>query len=577
MALDGITLRSIVNELKDKLIDGRVQKIYQLNDHIILLNIYNNKENYQLLISSNPQNARIHLTEENYDKPNNPPGFTMVLRKHIQNSKIKEIKQIELDRSVEIIFDSKDELGFNIDKKLMIDIMGKHSNIVLTDDNYKVIESIKRISHEMSSIRAVYPGTTFTKLESDKINILKENSSLNDIEIPENYKINKIFYMFYTGFGPQIGNEIAFRANIDLNLKYGQLNDVQKNNLNNSFLNICEDIRNNNFKNLLYYKDDKPEDFYALLLNYKGDNYKKLDSISKALDLYYKYNVNDNSLNQSRDNLIKIIESIISKSNSKLTNLENDYNNSKEHDKYRIEGDLLSSIAYTVKDRSSEVKVFNYFTNEEDIIKLDVKKDIWANINSKYKKSKKLSKSQKILEKIIPDLKESISYLHSIISQLKNVEEHSEIEEIKDELISQGYIKKSSKRKRKETKSSQPHKFVTNSNNIIYVGKNNKQNEQITLREANPNDVFFHIKDLPGSHVILKSTYEIDDNDIIIASYLAAKYSKNSNDRYIDVDYTEKKNVNKSKGSKPGMVYYTNFQTIRVDLEDEPSGFKKID
>ncbi|MFM1583146.1 NFACT family protein, partial [Helcococcus ovis] len=211
MATDGITIRALTKEFNEKLTGGRVQKIYQINDHLILINIYNNKNNYKLLISSNPQNARIHLTNQEYKNPTKAPQFSMILRKHIQNSIIEKIEQIGLDRSVEFTFLSKDELGFNATKKLIIDIMGKHSNIVLTNEENKVIESIKRISHEMSSIRAVYPGTKFINLKDDKIDITTNDKNLSDINIPENFSIKKIFYMTYTGFGPQIAEEIAYK------------------------------------------------------------------------------------------------------------------------------------------------------------------------------------------------------------------------------------------------------------------------------------------------------------------------------------------------------------------------------
>lgn len=570
MAIDGIVIKSIVNELKDKIEGGKIQKIYQLNEHILLLNIYNNRINYQLLISTNPQNARLHFTKEKYDIPSNPPAFCMVLRKYLQNSTIKSINQIGLDRSVEFLIESKDELGFYEEKRLFVDIMGKYSNIVLTNNNHKVIEAIKRISHEMSSVRAVYPGTIFTNLENNKIDILKSDKDLFDIEIPENYKLKKIFYMFFTGFGPQIGNEIAFRSNLDLDLNYGQLNYEQKFKLNESFLEIKKQIIVNNLSAFLYFNKENVDDFYPLLLNHKGNDYKKLESISESLDLYYKYNVNDNSLNQAKNNLDKVIDNLLLKATHKLDNLKNDYNNALDYEKTKIEGDLLSAIAHNIKKGVNEVNTYNYYDDTYINIKLDPKKSIWENIESKYKTSRKAHKRLKLLKISIPNLKNDIEYFHMLKIQLNNIESLIEIDEIKEELSKEGFIKKSNKSKKKKESISKPLRFITKNNNLIYVGKNNKQNEQITLREANQNDLFFHIKDLPGSHVILKSTYNIDEDDIYQAAYLAAKYSKNSNDRYIDVDYTEKKNVNKAKGSKPGMVYYSNFKTIRIDLENIP-------
>ena len=577
MAIDGITIKAIVEELNEKLVGGHIQKVYQLNNHVILLNIYN-KGNYKLLISSNPQNARLHLTNSKYDNPTKPPQFAMILRKHIQNYVIKDIKQISLDRSVEIIISGKDDLGFETDKRIMIDIMGKHSNIVLTDKNYIVIEAIKRISHEMSSVRAVYPGTKFSKLEDDKVNILDNIINLSDLNIAENTKLKRIFYMNYTGFGPQVGDEIVYRANLDISRNYGSLDDTEKERLNKEFIDIASNIINSDFSSFIYTQDEKTEDFYPIKLLHKGDNYKELDSISDALDIYYSENVNDNSLNQAKDSLRQIIINIINKSNNKLINLESDYKISENYEQFRIEGDLLSSVAHNIKKGDSSILVHNYYTNEELEIELNPRKSAWENIDIKYKKSKKLHKANSLLKESIPSLKEYISYLNEVVRQLDIIESNSELEEIKEELRNQNILKKYTRKKQKEKNNEKSTylRFETDNGNYVYVGKNNKQNEELTLRVANPDDLFFHIKDLPGSHVILKKTTDIKDYEINIAAFLAAKFSKNGNDRYIDVDYTEKKNVNKSKGSKPGMVYYTNYITLRVDLEDNPEGYMKI-
>lgn len=577
MAIDGITIKSLVEELKNKLVGGHIQKIYQLNNHVILLKIYN-RGNFKLLISSNPQNARIHLTSAKYDNPNKPPQFAMILRKHIQNYIIKDIKQISMDRSLEIIISGKDDLGFETDKRLMIDIMGKHSNIVLTNEDYIVIEAIKRISHEMSSVRAVYPGTKFTKLEDDKIDIRKETIPLNKLDIPDNYKIRKIFYMNYIGFGPQIGDEISYRAGIDLSRNYGSLNSIEKEKLNKEFLDLSKSIIQSNFSSFIYFDNDKVSDFYPIELKHKGNNRQEFDSISEALDRYYLENVNDNSINQAKESVRQTLESIITKSNNKLSNLELDFENSKNYDQYRIEGDLLSSVAHNIKKGDKAIEVRNYYSNEMMEIELNPKKSAWENIDLKYKKSKKLHKANSLLKESIPKLKEYIAYLNEIIRQLDLIETMTELEEVKEELRNENILKRHTrnKNKNKSQEKSTYHRFETHNGNFIYVGKNNKQNEELTLRIANSDDLFFHIKDLPGSHVIVKKTTEVSEEEIEIAAYLAAKYSKNGNDRYIDVDYTEKKNVNKSRGSKPGMVYYTNYTTIRVDLEDIPDGFRKI-
>lgn len=575
MSIDGITLRAISKELRENIIGGKIQKIYQINPHVILMNIYN-KKNFKLLISSNPQNSRIHFTEEKYDNPTNATQFAMILRKHIQNGTITNIDQIGLDRSLEIDILSKDELGLDSNKKLMIDIMGKHSNIVLTDKNYKVIEAIKRISHQMSSIRAVYPGTQFIKLEDNKINILENIPNLNSLDIPNNYSVKKLFYMIFQGFGPQIGIEISLKSNINPDSNFYSLSDDEKIKLNNEFQAIANNIKNNNFCNTLYFENEQSTNFYCLKLEQKNNQYKIFDSISKVIDIFYKEHINDNSLNQSKYNLQKIIEQKINQSNNKLINLKNDFKLATKYEKYRIEGDLLSSNSYKISKGLKEITLKNYYDNTDLKIILDEKKTVWDNIQQKYKQSKKLYKSYNLLLENIPKLENEIQYLYEILNQINLVENHSELSEIKDELEIENIIKKQIKKK-KIIDNSTPHKFITENENIIYVGKNNKQNEYLTLREANPDDIFFHIKGFAGSHVILKNNHKIQDYEIEIAAYLAAKFSKNYDEKYVDVDYTFKKNVNKAKGSKLGMVYYTDFKTIRVNLNNIPLKFKKIE
>lgn len=382
--------------------------------------------------------------------------------------------------------------------------------------------------------------------------------------------------MLFQGFGPQIGDEIAFRANIDLTKNYGSLNDEEKERLNDVFHLIASKIKENNFEPHLYFDKDISTDYYCMELLSKGENYKVYNSMSEVLDIYYSQNVNDNSLNQVKSNLVKIIEQKISHNVTKLDNLNKDFEESKNFESFRIEGDLLSAVAYKIKKGQESIDVNNYYDNTMIKIQLDNRKSPWENIELKYKKSKKLHKSYKLLLVSIPNLEEEISYLRNIITQINLAEDHNEVSEIREELIDQKYLKKPSKSRKVKEEKSTPHKYITYNNNIIYVGKNNKQNEYLTLREANPDDYFFHIKDLPGSHVILKNNQKIEDDEFEIAAFLAAKFSKNSNDRYIDVDYTQKKNVSKAKGSKPGMVYYTNFKTIRVDLKKEPSGLTKM-
>lgn len=570
MNIDGIILSSVVEELKNILINGRIQKINQINKNLVIFNVYSDK-NYKLLVSIDSQAPRIHLTDKDFTNPKVPTNFTMVLRKHLNNSKIKQIKQIGLDRTVEIVVDSRNEMGLIVERKLVVDLMGKHSNLVLVDENKRVIEAIKRVSHDMSRVRAVYPGSQFDNIASDKINVLYEMKDLNSISIDGNISIFKIFYMNFEGFSPIIGREICYRANLDPKINFAFLSQEEKNKLNNAFLKVVEQISNREFNPNLIYVNDKLSSYYCFFISHLGEEVLYKSSISEVFDEYYILNTNDDSLNQSKNNVHVSIKKIIEKKSSKLDNMNNDLEKSKLFDLYRLEGELLSANIHNLKRGLKSIDVLNYYTNEINSISLDEKKDGWQNIEKKYKESKKLKKAYTLLNKYIPLLKEEIDYLLEIKRQISDVDDLNELNEIKNELFEQGYIKKPKKIKNKKVDSiSKPYKFKTVEGTTIYVGKNNKQNEQLTLKDASKDDIFFHVKDLPGSHVILKTEGKtLSDTDIKIASFLAAKHSKYSEENYLDVDYTERKNVFKNKGAKPGMVYYNNFKTIRINLKED--------
>ena len=569
MTIDGIILNAICKELKEKLTNGKIQKINQVNKNLLIINIYSDK-NHKLLMSADSQAPRIHLSTKDYKNPLTPSNFTMILRKHLSGSRIKSIEQNGLDRTIEITIDARNELGIEVERKLVVDLMGKHSNIVLLDESNKVIEAIKRVSHDMSRVRAVYPGTIFENIASDKFNVLADEKTIFDLEIADNMKIFKIFYTFFEGFSPTIGREISYRANLDPKRNYGSLEEDEKNQLNNAFHDIVEIIRNSQYKPNLIYQEDKISEFYCFELEHLSKDIKTYESISEVIDEYYILNTNDDSLNQSRNNLLDLVKKQISRKSNKLDLMVADYEKSKDHESIRIEGELLQANSFMIKRGQKSIQLLNYYSNENVDIALDERKDAWQNIELKYKQSKKLKKANELLKQSIPKQKDEISYLQGIKRQIEQLESHEELQEIRNELYEQGYIKSTGKKKSsKKEKPSKPHKYISKDGATIFVGKNNKQNEQITLRDANKEDLFFHIKDLPGSHVIMKKdNNNFTDDDIYAAAYLAANHSKYSDEKFLDVDYTEKKNVFKQKAAKPGMVHYINFTTIRVNLDD---------
>lgn len=573
MNIDGIVLNSITDELSKKLINGRVQKINHINKNLIIINIYNNK-NYKLLLSSDSQSPRVHITEKEFSNPLKPSNFCMVLRKNLNNSKLISISQNDLDRTITLTFNSKNELGMDTQKRLVVDLMGKHSNIVLLDESDKVIESIVRVSFDMSSVRPVYPGTTYKSLPSDKMSILEDNLDISTFNYEEKTPVFKIFYMNILGFSPVISREICYLSDIDPKINMGSISDESLRILQENLNMISDRIRNKSYEPFYRTENNIISDFYCFNLKHlKLEKYKN-ESISSLLDNYFETTTNDDSLNQSRKSLEDQIKSIISKKSNKLDLMRHDKEKAKDYDTYRVQGELLQSNVYSIEKGAKEINLLNYYTNEMVTIGLDQRKTAWQNIELKYKQAKKFKKAFGLYEKSIPLVEDELKYLINLQNQLKAIDNHSELTEIKEELYEGGYIKTVGRSKKKKDKPSSPHVFETDDKSIIYVGKNNIQNEKITLREAAKNDLFFHIKDLPGSHVIMKNPSGIfSDKDIQIAAYLAGLYSKYSDENYLDIDYTEKKNVYKAKGSKPGMVYYNNFKTIRVNLNDKPDGF----
>ena len=577
MTIDGIILNSIKTELQDKLLGGRIQKINQINKNLVLITVYA-KKTFRLLISIDSQKPRVHLTKQDFTNPQTPTNFTMVLRKHLLNGRILEIKQNGLDRTLTIVVQARDEIGLDSKKQLIIDLMGRHSNLVLLDEKNKVIEALKRVSHDMSRVRAVYPGATFSNLTSDKVDITEDLISLYDQTIAEKLAVFKIFYSFYDGFSPTIGREIAYLANIDPSRSFGSLTENEVEDLNKAFISIAKRILNKEYKPNQIILDNQLYAYYCFELEHLGSDRRYFDSISDAIDSYYLVDASDDALNQSKNSLINNVGKNYQKLSSKIEKMTKDLQLAKDYDSLRIEAELLSSSQDKFSRGVKEVELYNYYNNQQQKVSLDERKDLWQNIEHKYKQAKRLKRTYQHLNHEIPKHNQELGYLQQIKKQIKESTSMEELYEIRKELYQGKYIKSLGRLKKKErSKPSKPLRFDSIDGSIIYVGKNNTQNEQITLREAHKEDYFFHIKDLPGAHVIVKTNQtDINEDDILRAGYLAAKHSSLSDETYVDVDYTKRKYVSKPKQAKPGMVIYTNFKTIRVDLSQKPEGLVQL-
>lgn len=574
MSYDGIVTRKVVNELKDKLLGGKIQKITQPSKNDVILNIYSMGKSYKLLISANNNEARINLTNKKYENPEVPPNFTFVLRKHINQAKIVDIEQKGLDRVVIFSISSIDEMGFNKSKKLIVEIMGKHSNIVLTDDDFNIIDSIKRINQSISSVRQILPNLTYEFIDDGKYDISADDFSFDilklDQKLPDTAIPYKIFNQNYTGFSPIVGKELIYQANIDPNIKWGLVSEDEKRKLNDIFLKLREDIRNGNLKSFYYEFEGKIKEFHTIEL--KNLAYKKIacDLMSDAIEKFYESNKTNDRLNQIKKDLTKKVNAHIKQSKKKISILNDNLLNEEKIAKFRSYGDLLAANVHLIEKGAKNIEVNNFYENNNLItIRLDPTKNSWENVESYYSKSKKLKNSLDFAKKDLPKQKEKLSYLNQLIDFIERSKTIDDLNDIKEEMAENNLIKKQSKKINKNKKS-KPYHFLTKNDCDIYVGKNSKQNDYITLKLANKDDLWFHVKDFPGSHVILRSN-NYNEEDIKIAAFLAYKNSSVENENKIDVDYTYKKNVKKAKGAAVGMVYYEDFKTITVDY------VKKID
>lgn len=571
MSFDGIVTRKIVNELKKEVLGGKIQKISQPSKNDLVFNIYSMGKSHKLLLSANNNEARINLTNKKYEIPEKPDNFCMVLRKHLNQAKILDIKQYGLDRVVEFSIASLDEMGFDTSKKLIVEIMGRHSNIILTDENYKIIDAIKRVNDHMSSVRQIFPSLYYERITSDKIDISDKDFDKDILylnpKIPNNFAPFKLFYTYYEGFSPAIGKELIYRAGIDPRLNWGLVSEAEKNVLNEIFYKLRFDILNNDLKAYDYRDNKKIRDYHTLRLTHLSFEEKVYELLSDAIDDFYIINKSNDRMDQIKSNLNRTINNHIKSVNKKISILNDNILKEPIADKAKKEADLLAANLYRIEEKSDEIKLEDFYDGNKIVkIKLDPRKTPWENINSLYNRSKKIKTSISYAKNDIPKQQDLLAYLNQLKDFINRTSSIADLEEIRDEMVENKLIKKKAKNKQKH-KASKPLHYKTNNDSDIYVGKNSKQNDYITLKLARKDDLWFHVKDNPGSHVILKSD-KINKEDINIAAYLAAKNSSISSDNKVDVDFTEKKHVNKAKGAKAGMVYYENFSTITVDMDN---------
>ena len=569
MSLDGVFVNSIRNELYKKLVGGRVDKIHQPDKNEIVISIRNKGENYKLLITAISSSPRLHLTNVTRKNPIEPPMFCMLLRKHLTGAHITNIKQINFDRIVEVSFECKDELGTRVHKSLITEIMGKHSNIIFVNEDNTIIDSLKRVTPNVSSVRQVYPGLNYlTPPGSDKLNPLTVSRQMFMKEIESangGIYIFDFFYKNFTGFSPFISREICYLANLNESTYVGELSQAKKEEIWDKFSNIVNTIKETDFSFNIYFDENKTYGFYCIDMEYlKGYNKKSFTSPGELLDEYYYELDNKNKINQRVASLIKSINTKIARNKKKVEKQRNELLNAENRDKYRVYGELILSSLHKTPE-NNKLLVVNYYDPEqkETAIPLDPKLSLLQNSQKFFKRYNKLKKAEEELEKLINTTLSEISYLENILFSIDECETTDDLNDIYNELISEGFMKRKSRvNKSKETKPITT--FISSKGHEILVGKNNIQNDMITFKIAKNEDYWFHAKNMPGSHVIIKTNGdELTDDEYVEAAKIAAFYSKGKISSTVEVDYTKKSNIKKPPNAKPGFVIYdTNYSML---------------
>ncbi|MFT4451252.1 Rqc2 family fibronectin-binding protein [Parvimonas sp. G1425] len=570
MSFDGIFTKAVVDEIYPLLLNGKINKINQPDKNEINIQIYN-KDNYKLLLSCANNLSRIHLSEKSKKNPITAYNFCMLLRKHLVGGTIKNIYQHKMDRVVCFEIENLNELKELSKKLLIIEIMGKHSNIILVDkESNKIIDAIKHIDSRQSSIREVFPNKDYFFVKDEKENILDENYKLPSeiLKNSEPISMKKFFYSNYLGFSPIISYELLHNSNVDSDMSSSNLNEESIKRIDENFVKLVENIKNKNYFPI-FIKDEinNNKDFYCFDLNLY-ENKEKIDSLSELVENFYHNNSLRDRINQKASGFKKILTTKLNRLTNKYIAMNDELLNNKSKEDLKIFADLLSINIYKIEKGMKKISVENIYDNMKEIeISLDERKSPRENIEAYYKKYKKLKTADEIIKAELPKIEEEIKYIKQILETIEIITELNELSEIEEELISLGYIRKSKKNKQKLEKS-KPYVFETESGALIYVGKNNLQNENLTLKFANKNDIFFHAQDVPGSHVILRGT-NLTEDDYKIAGFLAGYYSYFKNEGYANVDYTEKKHIRKAKGTGLGMVYYDNYKTLFIDFKDK--------
>lgn len=580
MALDGITTSAIVSELKSALMGGRIDKIHQpVADEIRMTIRGLGSGAKKIIISANSAHPRIHLTESTRENPMTAPLFCMVMRKHIAGGKIVDICQPNFERIIILRVESANEMGDITTKNLILEIMGKHSNLILTDENGKILDSIKRVTHEKSSVREVLPGKEYVFPPSqDKKNPLEAERGdfLFSLHLQEGRKLQEFIYQTYTGISPIMAGEICSRAGVDASNSCQETTIEEGERLFTAFDKTMAEIKAAAYQPAIYYQKENNRivDFAVLeMTQFSCLQKKSFDSVSALLEGFYQERDNAAHIRQKAHDMRRLVMSNIERCVKKKEIQLKTRRETKGMELWKKKGELLTANIYAVPQGVTTFKTIDYYeeTMPEIEIAIDPAKPPAENAQkyfSKYNKAKRTLAALEVQEK---QNEEELVYLESVLNALDNAKDDADLSEIRTELAESGFIRRQVQKKgAQKPKKSKPLHYVSSDGYDIFVGKSNLQNDELTLRMAEPTDIWMHTKDIPGSHVIIRTNgqSELPEATMEEAANLAAFYSKAKNSSMVPVDYTQRKNIKKPNGAKPGMVIYLTNRTIYITPDE---------
>lgn len=579
MPFDGIVAKCVVGELSEKLVGGRIEKVFQPEADELLINIRARNQSLRLLLSASANYPRIHLTDTVKENPAAPPTFCMLLRKHLAGGRILGFEFNDYERIIGITVEAANELGDISEKKLVIEIMGRHSNIILLNSENRIIDSVKHVDSDISRVREVMPARPYTlppaqdKLSPEKLDLgtlfekASESPAATEKFLLENIK----------GFSPLICRELCHRAGLDAKRPAAALSPAERDNLKEVLAGMVRTISEGSFRPCIAYEDEnltRPVDFHCLKLG-QYRHAREIPSISRVLDEFYSSKDRQDRLKHKRSDLTKVLNNAIERCNKKLAIQQDALRDVADRERLKLYGELITANIYRIPGNMKSVGLENYYSEQGDIVEISLDENLSPQDNAQryFKKYAKAKSTYTFTTRQLEDSRRELDYLESVLQLLENCVTLQEIDEVRQELSEQGYMVLKKKPGAKKQALSEPLRFKSSDGLDIFVGKNNRQNDQLTLKQASSNDVWLHTKNIPGSHVIIrKSAGEIPENTLKEAAMLAAWHSKARMSSNVPVDFTPVRNVSKPSGAKPGMVIYVNYRTISVTPDEKAVG-----